>query len=48
MMNTAQDHLTIADSLNSQVVDTLKVVEKKNDDSKKKVRPLLILHVLFY
>jgi glutamate racemase len=37
MANTAQDHVTLADSLQSQVADTLKVIEKKNENSKKKL-----------
>lgn len=37
MSNTAQDHINIADALTSQVVEVLRAVERKNDDTKKKV-----------
>ncbi|KII86660.1 hypothetical protein PLICRDRAFT_55576 [Plicaturopsis crispa FD-325 SS-3] len=36
MISTSQDHVNIADALSAQVVETLKGVEKKNDDTKKK------------
>src|SRR5258708_4910442 len=35
--DTAQEHLSIADALSSQVVEVLRMVEKRSDDSKKKV-----------
>lgn len=37
LASTAQDHVNIADSLTSQVVDVLKAVERKNEETKKKV-----------
>ncbi|KAJ7288142.1 hypothetical protein C8J57DRAFT_1641335 [Mycena rebaudengoi] len=36
MVNTAQDHVTIADTLTTQVVDVLKAVERKQEELKKK------------
>jgi len=36
MFKTAQDHVDIADVLNLQVVDALKVVERKYEEMKKK------------
>ncbi|KAG6849331.1 hypothetical protein H0H93_009376 [Arthromyces matolae] len=33
MSSTAQDHINVADCLSSQVIDVLKAVEKKNEDS---------------
>ncbi|GLB45480.1 putative fes/CIP4, and EFC/F-BAR homology domain containing protein [Lyophyllum shimeji] len=36
LVTTAQDHVSIADNLTSQVVDVLKGVEKKNEEAKKK------------
>ncbi|KAK7048535.1 hypothetical protein R3P38DRAFT_1868987 [Favolaschia claudopus] len=36
MTDTAQDHVNLADSLNTQVVDVLKAVERKQEDLKKK------------
>jgi formin-binding protein 1 len=33
----AQDHIDAADTLNTQVVDLLKTLERKNDEMKKKV-----------
>ncbi|KAG6889878.1 hypothetical protein C0995_013852 [Termitomyces sp. Mi166 len=35
MTNTAQDHVNLADSLTSQVVEVLRGVEKKNEEAKK-------------
>jgi hypothetical protein len=37
MANTAQDHVNLADALNTQVIDVLKVVERKQEELKKKV-----------
>ncbi len=37
IVNTAQDHINVADTLTTQVVDVLKAIEKKNEDLKKKV-----------
>ncbi|KAJ8523239.1 hypothetical protein ONZ45_g333 [Pleurotus djamor] len=36
LVNTAQDHINVADNLTTQVVDVLKLVEKKNEELKKK------------
>ncbi|PPR05914.1 hypothetical protein CVT26_008808 [Gymnopilus dilepis] len=36
MVDTAQDHLGFADVLNTQVVDVLKVLERRNEEAKKK------------
>ncbi|KAK7056961.1 Protein BZZ1 [Paramarasmius palmivorus] len=36
MFNTAQDHLNVADVLTTQVIDVLKAVERKNDETQKK------------
>ncbi|KAL0961378.1 hypothetical protein HGRIS_006332 [Hohenbuehelia grisea] len=36
IVSTAQDHISVADGLSTQVVDVLKLVEKKNDELKKK------------
>ncbi|KAJ6585189.1 hypothetical protein B0H19DRAFT_1108684 [Mycena capillaripes] len=36
MSNTVQDHVNLADALNTQVVDVLKVVERKQEELKKK------------
>lgn len=35
---SAQDHVNLADGLDTQVVNTLKLVEKRHEDAKKKVR----------
>jgi hypothetical protein len=35
--DAAQDHLSIADALSSQVVEVLRAVEQRSDDAKKKV-----------
>lgn len=37
MVSTAQDHVNIADALTSQVVEVLRSVGKKNEESRKKV-----------
>jgi adenine/guanine phosphoribosyltransferase-like PRPP-binding protein len=37
MTDTAQGHVNLADSLNTQVVDVLKAVERKQEELKKKV-----------
>ena len=50
MARTAEDHLSIADAVNTQVVDVLRIVERRNDETKKKVhhcssarrRPLIL------
>lgn len=36
-VNSAQNHIKLADELNSQVVEVLKGVERKNEEVKKKV-----------
>ncbi|KDR82365.1 hypothetical protein GALMADRAFT_237644 [Galerina marginata CBS 339.88] len=36
MVNTSQDHIVFADALTSQIIDVLKVLEKSNEDAKKK------------
>ena len=36
--NTAQDHVDVADALTTQVIEVLKVVERRNEDAQKKVR----------
>ncbi|PPQ86318.1 hypothetical protein CVT25_005619 [Psilocybe cyanescens] len=36
MSNTAQDHLNFADALTSQTIEILRILEKRNEDSKKK------------
>jgi hypothetical protein len=41
MVSTAQDHVNIADALTSQVVEVLRSVGKKNEESRKKVCPNL-------
>jgi hypothetical protein len=38
MTLSAQDHVNLADAITLQVVDVLKSVEKKSEDTKKKVR----------
>jgi hypothetical protein len=35
--NAAQDHLNIADALNSQVVEVLRILERRSEEMKKKV-----------
>lgn len=37
IVDSAQDHIKLADEFNSQVVDVLKGVERKNEEAKKKV-----------
>jgi hypothetical protein len=37
MVNTAQDHVNMADALTSQVVEVLRAVGKRSEDSRKKV-----------
>ena len=37
IVDSAQNHIKLADELNSQVVEVLKGVERKNEESKKKV-----------
>lgn len=37
MMSTSQTHINIADDFTSHVVDILKAVEKRSEESKKKV-----------
>uniref|UniRef100_A0A0W0G7Q7 Uncharacterized protein n=1 Tax=Moniliophthora roreri TaxID=221103 RepID=A0A0W0G7Q7_MONRR len=36
MINTAQDHLNVADVLTTQVIDVLKAVERRNEETQKK------------
>ncbi|KAG5633046.1 hypothetical protein DXG03_008700, partial [Asterophora parasitica] len=36
MSTTSLDHVNIADTLTSQVVDVLRTVEKRNEEAKKK------------
>ncbi|KAL0581179.1 Protein BZZ1 [Marasmius crinis-equi] len=36
MLNTSQDHINVADALTTQVVEVLKVVERRNEDAQKK------------
>ncbi|KAF9453103.1 hypothetical protein P691DRAFT_801964 [Macrolepiota fuliginosa MF-IS2] len=36
IIDTTQDHLGIADAISSQIVETLRIVEKRSDDAKKK------------
>ncbi|TFY60166.1 hypothetical protein EVJ58_g5319 [Rhodofomes roseus] len=36
MMDTAQAHISLADSLNAQVIEALKVTEKRQEEAKKK------------
>lgn len=38
MTLSAQDHVNISDTLTSQVIDVLKSIEKKSEETKKKVR----------
>jgi hypothetical protein len=37
IFDSAQDHIKLADELNSQVVEVLKGAERKNEETKKKV-----------
>ena len=39
MSNSAQDHINLADALTSQTIEILKILEKKNDELKKKACP---------
>jgi hypothetical protein len=39
MTLSAQDHVNLADAMTLQVVDILKSIEKKSEDTKKKVCP---------
>jgi hypothetical protein len=41
---SAQDHVNLADGLDAQVVNTLKLVEKRHEDAKKKVRAPTATH----
>ena len=49
MVSAAQDHVNIADALTSQVVEVLRVVGRKSEESRKKVLspPLLKFRVFF-
>lgn len=38
MTNTAEDHVNVAEVLTSQVIDVLKALGRKNEETKKKVR----------
>ena len=38
---SAQDHVNLSDALTSQVIDVLKLIEKKSEETKKKVRHFL-------
>jgi hypothetical protein len=40
MSTAAQDHINLADALSSQITESLKAVERRNDDYKKKVPSL--------
>ena len=40
IVDSAQNHIKLADELNSQVVEVLKEVERKNEEAKKKVSQL--------
>jgi hypothetical protein len=37
MITSAQDHINYADAIASQTIETLRILEKRNDDAKKKV-----------
>ena len=39
--DVAQDHIDLAETITTQVVEVLKVLERKNEDLKKKVGTLL-------
>jgi hypothetical protein len=41
MTLSAQDHNSLADAITSQVIDVLKSLEKKCEETKKKVRPVV-------
>ncbi|KAF9473432.1 hypothetical protein BDN70DRAFT_997635 [Pholiota conissans] len=36
MTSTAQDHINFADAIATQTIETLRIIEKRNDDAKKK------------
>ena len=36
MMDTAQAHISLADSLNAEVIESLKVTERRQEEAKKK------------
>lgn len=36
IVDSAQDHINLSDSLNTQVVEALKSMEKRHDEAKKK------------
>lgn len=38
MSTTAQDHINFANGLTSQTIEVLRILEKRNEESKKKVR----------
>jgi len=40
MVDSAQDHINLADEITLHVVEVLKGVERKNEETKKKVRRL--------
>lgn len=40
MTLSAQDHFNLADAVTLQVIDVIKLIEKKSEDTKKKVRPI--------
>ena len=42
IVDSAQNHIKLADELNSQVVEVLKGVERKSEEVKKKVSRLLL------
>jgi formin-binding protein 1 len=44
-VDSALNHIKLADELNSQVVEVLKGVERKNEEAKKKVSRLLLLSI---
>jgi hypothetical protein len=39
MSNSAQDHINLADTLTVQTIEILKILEKKNEEVKKKACP---------
>jgi hypothetical protein len=39
MSNSAQDHINLADALTTQTIEIFKILEKKNEEVKKKVCP---------
>ena len=40
IVDSAQDHIKLADEFNSQIVEVLKGVERKNEEARKKVSRL--------